>query len=70
LLYFTLTDVSTDIPTRSGLSAGALTIEMRTGNRCVTLTKFPVAFCAGIRLNVFCDAGPIDSTRPWNVVPF
>ena len=42
---------------------------MRTGMRCVTLTKLPVAFEAGTKLNVFCEAGAIADTRPWNVIP-
>ena len=42
---------------------------MRTGMRWVTLTKFPVAFCAGTRLNVFCDAGAIAETWPWKSTP-
>ena len=40
--------------------------------RCVTLTKFPVAFDAGTRLNVFCEAGAIAETRPgepWRAWP-
>ena len=35
---------------------------IRTGSRCVTFTKFPVAFCAGTKLNVFCEAGAIAAT--------
>ena len=63
------TYVSTDMPTRSGMAAGGSVTMMRIGSRCVTLTKLPVAFCAGTRLNVFCEAGAIVWTLPWNVVP-
>ena len=40
----TLIAVSTDMPTRSGYPCGGLSTTTRTGSRCVTFTKFPVAF--------------------------
>src|SRR5690348_5152422 len=46
IVYCTRTEVTTDMPGRSGYFCGsASSTEIFTGMRCVTLTKFPVAFC-------------------------
>ena len=56
------------ITLRPGLSqpsaAAASGTAIRTGSRCTTLVKLPVAFSGGSRLNCAPEAGAIPSTRP------
>jgi len=50
-LYFNQTFGTTDIPGRSRCSESSpLLKRIRTGMRCTTLTKLPVAFSGGSRL--------------------
>ena len=41
--------------------------ETRTGRRCTTLVKLPVAFSGGSRLNTAPEAGETDCTCPVTV---
>lgn len=54
-------------PTRRGASVGSSSI--RTGNRRVTLTQFPLVFSEGSKENVFPDPRQIEATLPVRVAP-
>src|SRR4029077_15941902 len=58
----TVTVTSADRPARMLTSAGGLTQAMRTGTRCTTLTKLPVALWAGSSENA--PPGPPASPPP------
>ena len=64
------TVATTERPGRSGValrtSSGKVT---RTATRCTTLVKLPVALSGGRSENCAPEAGEIDETTPWIVLP-